>query len=70
MNDFRLDAISPLDGRYADELKDLAVYVSEGALTRYRIIVEAAWLLQLASPHVAILKLGVSVQMFLYDLVA
>lgn len=70
MNDFRLDAISPLDGRYADELKDLAVYVSEGALTRYRIIVEAAWLLHLAAPQVAIFKLGEPEKKFLDDLVA
>lgn len=70
MNDPRLDAISPLDGRYAVELKDLAGYVSEGALTKYRIMVEASWLLQLASPKVGILKLADPEKKFLDDLVA
>ena len=68
MNDPRLDAISPLDGRYAVELAELAGYVSEGALTKYRIMVEAAWLLQLASPKVAILKLADPEKKFLDDL--
>ena len=70
MNDSRLDAISPLDGRYSDEVRELAAYVSEGALTKYRIIVEAAWLLHLASAKVAILVLGDSEKKFLESLVA
>lgn len=70
MNDPRLDAISPLDGRYAVELTELAGYVSEGALTKYRIVVEAAWLLQLGSPKVAILKLAEPEKKFLVDLMA
>jgi adenylosuccinate lyase len=44
-----LSAISPLDGRYRRKIKDLAAYVSEAGLIRYRIRVEAKWLLRLAS---------------------
>lgn len=40
-------AISPLDGRYKDRLKGLEKYFSEGALIRYRIGVEAQWLIYL-----------------------
>lgn len=57
MSDYRLDAISPLDGRYSEELKDVSRFVSEAALTRYRVTVEAAWLLYLAKPDVAIVQL-------------
>lgn len=57
MSDYRLDAISPLDGRYSEELKDLPRFVSEAALTRYRVTVEASWLLYLAKPEVAIVQL-------------
>lgn len=44
-----LDAISPLDGRYRTQLAGLEHYVSEAALIRYRLRVEAGWLLSLAS---------------------
>jgi adenylosuccinate lyase len=40
-----LDSISPLDGRYLKDLKDLCLYVSESALIRYRVEVEVRWLL-------------------------
>lgn len=40
-----LDSISPLDGRYLKDLKDLCLYVSESALIRYRVEVEIRWLL-------------------------
>ncbi|MGE0174227.1 MAG: adenylosuccinate lyase [Oligoflexales bacterium] len=43
-----LSAISPLDGRYRRKIKGLAAYVSEAGLIRYRIKVEAKWLLRLA----------------------
>lgn len=43
-----LQAISSLDGRYRDRLKNLGTMVSEGALIGYRIQVEALWLLHLA----------------------
>ena len=40
-----LDSISPLDGRYLKDLKDLCLYGSESALIRYRVEVEIRWLL-------------------------
>ena len=49
MTDARLTALSPLDGRYAEHTRDLAGIFSEAALVRYRIRVEALWLLHLAS---------------------
>jgi len=45
----RLDALSPLDGRYAGQLVDLADLFSEAALIRQRIRIEARWLLHLAA---------------------
>jgi len=32
----QLSALSPLDGRYGNSVKDLAAYFSEAALMRYR----------------------------------
>ncbi len=49
MNIDALYAVSALDGRYAEQLTDLQGLASEGALIRYRIIVEAAWLLHLGA---------------------
>jgi adenylosuccinate lyase len=43
-----LTAISPLDGRYRNQLQDLAAYFSEYALIKYRIEVEVAYFLFLA----------------------
>lgn len=43
-----LTAVSPLDGRYASKLQGLGYYCSEAALVRYRLRVEAQWLLHLA----------------------
>ncbi|MCH2663551.1 adenylosuccinate lyase [bacterium] len=40
-----LDSISPLDGRYLKDLKDLCLYTSESGLIRYRVEVEIRWLL-------------------------
>jgi adenylosuccinate lyase len=48
MTDTRLTALSPLDGRYAEHARELAGIFSEAALIRYRIRVEARWLLHLA----------------------
>lgn len=45
----RLWAISSLDGRYGEQFSDLAPHVSEAGLITYRVKVEAAWLLHLAS---------------------
>jgi adenylosuccinate lyase len=48
MTDPALDALSPLDGRYARSAAPLREFFTEGALIRERIRVEALWLLQLA----------------------
>lgn len=43
-----LTAISPLDGRYANQVKKLRSSVSEFGLIRYRVFVEVNWLLKLS----------------------
>ncbi|SRR5579871_2601195 len=43
-----LDALSPLDGRYADKCAPLRALLSESALIRHRVRIEAEWLLFLA----------------------
>ena len=42
-----LKAISPVDGRYRKSVEKLADYFSEGALIRYRVIVEVAYFVEL-----------------------
>lgn len=42
-----LFAISPIDGRYYDKVKDLSNYFSEYALIKYRVHVEIAYLIKL-----------------------
>ena len=42
-------AVSPLDGRYANQTKELSKCVSDFALTSYRVEVEVEWFLTLAS---------------------
>jgi adenylosuccinate lyase len=49
MTDAGLAALSPLDGRYAAHVADLAPIFSEAGLIRYRIRIEALWLLHLAA---------------------
>ncbi len=44
-----LSAISPLDGRYAEQTAALAPSFSEGALIRFRVQVEVRWLLALSA---------------------
>ncbi len=44
----QLREISPIDGRYADKLAPLRDYLSEWALMRYRVLVEARWLMAMA----------------------
>ena len=41
------NALSPLDGRYAKQTTELSEYFSESALMKYRIKVEAEWMLHL-----------------------
>ncbi len=43
-----LTAISPVDGRYRDKAKDLAVYFSEYALIKYRVRVEIEYFILLS----------------------
>jgi adenylosuccinate lyase len=62
-----LFAVSALDGRYAEQLSGLGAVVSEGALIKYRIIVEAAWLLELG--QAGLIDLSPQVSLFLEDLV-
>jgi hypothetical protein len=40
-------AVSAVDGRYRKDVELLAPLVSEGALNRFRLMVEAAWTLEL-----------------------
>jgi adenylosuccinate lyase len=49
MNLTSLTALSPIDGRYADKTYGLRPIFSEYGLIRYRVQVEAGWLLALAS---------------------
>ncbi|MFA5075861.1 MAG: adenylosuccinate lyase [Patescibacteria group bacterium] len=42
-----LQTISPLDGRYANQIGKLAGYFCEGALMKYRVLVEVEYLLAL-----------------------
>lgn len=43
-----IKAISPLDGRYAEQTKDLNEYFSEWALLKYRVHVEIEWLIKMS----------------------
>ena len=67
-----LDAISPLDGRYAGQVAPLAAYFSEAALIRERVRVEVEWLIAMAAtpdlPEVR--PLEAEEQAFLRNLVA
>jgi len=44
-----LNTLSPLDGRYANSIKDLSAYFSESALMGYRLKVEIEYLIALGS---------------------
>ncbi|MDD5577666.1 MAG: adenylosuccinate lyase [Methylobacter sp.] len=48
MTNFALTAISPIDGRYADKVKELRPIFSEYGLIRFRVQVEVRWLQALA----------------------
>lgn len=52
-----LEAISPVDGRYRKTAEPLASYFSEGALIRYRIKVEAEYLIALSEAGLGLRKL-------------
>ena len=49
MSSTNIDALSPLDGRYAGKLAALRTLFSEAGLMRERVRVECAWLLALAA---------------------
>src|ERR1044072_8678319 len=49
MNNSPLNAISPIDGRYADKAAELRPLFSERGLIRQRVRVEALWLKALAA---------------------
>ena len=44
-----LDALSPIDGRYARSAEPLRPLLSEAALIRERLQIEAEWLLHLVA---------------------
>lgn len=45
----QLTALSPLDGRYAEEVKKLIPYFSEMALMKYRLMIEVEYLIALGN---------------------
>ena len=47
MNLHPLNAISPIDGRYRSNCEELALYFSEEALMRYRVLVEVEYFIEL-----------------------
>ncbi len=66
-----LQALSPLDGRYAAKTAALQAYFSEGALMRHRVWVEIEWLIALSDAGLDELKpLSAASRQFLRDLVA
>ncbi|MFL3007720.1 MAG: adenylosuccinate lyase [Candidatus Neomarinimicrobiota bacterium] len=44
----QLGALSPLDGRYANSVKELNVFFSEAAIMRYRVYIEIEYLIALS----------------------
>ncbi|HEY6452160.1 MAG TPA: adenylosuccinate lyase [Steroidobacteraceae bacterium] len=55
-----LNALSPVDGRYAAAVAPLRDYFSEAALIRERIRVEALWFLELTAPPAPLLRAPLS----------
>jgi adenylosuccinate lyase len=53
-----LNALSPLDGRYAASAEPLRGYFSEAALIRERVRVEALWFRLLADPKLSLLEVA------------
>jgi len=64
MDQNRLEALSPIDGRYAELSQPLRPLFSEAGLIRERIAIEARWLLALADavPQLAGARLGAAVR--------
>lgn len=66
-----LTALSPLDGRYWNKVKDLAPFMSEYGLIRYRVLVEIKWLSMLSHiPEVTeVLKFCDDTQQYMQSLI-
>ena len=62
-----LDALSPLDGRYVKSTAPLRAHLSEGALIRERIRIEADWLVFLADTRPAGLPAAAQITRALRD---
>ena len=56
MNEFNLNSISPIDGRYSDKTEVLSQYFSEKALIFYRIKVEVEYFISLCKLGITQLK--------------
>ncbi|KAF6173217.1 hypothetical protein GIB67_026912 [Kingdonia uniflora] len=66
-----LTALSPLDGRYWEKVNDLAPFLSEYRLIRFRVLVEIKWLIQLSQiPRVTeVPRFSVEAQSYLEGLI-
>ena len=60
-----IDAVSALDGRYAEQLRELGPIVGEGGLIRCRLIVEAAWLLHMTEMNPPLVSVDEKSRLFL-----
>ncbi len=70
-SDFALNALSPLDGRYAKKVDRLRPLLSEAAFMRHRVRVEVAWLLALSEAGLKELpRFSTATKSWLADLVA
>ena len=49
MKSYNLQAISPIDGRYAPKVSELSTYFSEYALIRYRVFIEIEYFIALCN---------------------
>ncbi len=67
-----LNALSPIDGRYASKTRALSPYFSEYGLIRYRVLVELRWFQQLAAhPGIAeVPPLSAAASAFIDDIFA
>ncbi|KAG6399265.1 hypothetical protein SASPL_140741 [Salvia splendens] len=66
-----LAALCPLDGRYWSKVKDLAPFMSEFGLIKYRVVVEIKWLLKLSQIHEVseVLKFSKEAESYLQNLI-
>ena len=67
MNEFKLDSISPIDGRYFDKTKVLSKYFSEKALIFYRLKVEIEYFISLCKTGIPQLKNFESKRLFFWN---